>query len=595
MSNWQEIRGSRGKIGLLAPVGKPAVLEAVLDAGADAVYLGLKQFNMRRHRSDFNFTAAQLAGAVGIAHGRGRRVHVTMNTLLGETELEAARDALQSVQAIGVDAVIVNDLAMIGLARETGLRASLHASTMMNVHHAEQARVLKALGVSRIIPSRDISLREIGEIGRLADVEMECFAHGDMCVCQSGQCSLSGMVFGKSSNRGECMKPCRWAFELVRMGNGDQTSAIADGHLLAIKDLCLIRSIPDVIQAGICSMKIEGRMRDAGYLRAIVGAYRQAIDAYYADPTAHAVPAKAFDQVHRQQVRHLSTLTLLGGSSQREHFDPSGTREPLFLSDGCLEADIRDQNEVLEGIAAGPKKIASRIELAVTVSTVEAAEAAIEHGADRIYVAAEQIPGARESISFGVLRDLIERIHCTGTKAAVRTFRITTDREWAETRWLLERLADTPVDGVLVHHLGLMRLTRELCPRARVWGDYGLNVLNSRCARELAELGANEVTLTNEAGYDELPQLAAHSPIPLQVQAHGSLVGMVLDHCVIAMHASASCTKGVCRGPCRHASFALRDRFDQVRPVGHVGRVGQVRQTLSPSTAGTRKTPNPVS
>ena len=288
-----QIRSLTRKVELLAPAGKWEAFQAVLQAGADAIYLGMKRFNMRRHRSDFNFTEEQLAHALKLAHQRGTRIYVTVNAMLGQHELPGVRELLCSLAALGVDAVIVQDLATIRLAAESGLRVPLHASTMMNVHHVEHAAALKQWGVTRIITSRDISLSEAGEIGRETGLEVECFVHGDMCVAQSGQCGMSGVLFGKSANRGECMKPCRWSYDLVRLSDGEVAASLSEGHLLALKDLCLVHNIPDVVEAGICSLKIEGRMRDPLYLGSVVQLYREALDRFYACPPAFRLDSRA--------------------------------------------------------------------------------------------------------------------------------------------------------------------------------------------------------------------------------------------------------------------------------------------------------------
>lgn len=379
---------------LLAPAGRREALEAVVEAGADAVYFGAKRLNMRRHRKDFNFDDAELADAVEWVHRNGARAHVVINALLGEEDLSQARDLLGYVEQLGADAIILQDLGVLRLARKMSLTVPLHASTKMNVHHPQHAVALKLLGVGRVIVSRDIDLRTVADIGRLADIETECFVHGDMCTAQSGQCSMSGVLFGKSANRRECMKPCRWAYELVRLDADGSAESLQSGHLLAIKDLCLLRNIPDLIQAGICSFKIEGRMRDATYLKTIVGTYRRAIDAYYDCPTTFETDASMMEKVYGSQVRRLSTLTLLGGTSHRDHFDISGQREPLFLSKGCVEVAGCDQTLPKNGSAAIRMDATDVPDLAVSVADVEGAEAAIEAGADRVYLSLEFLPTA---------------------------------------------------------------------------------------------------------------------------------------------------------------------------------------------------------
>ncbi len=556
------------RVELLAPAGRPDVLEAVLDAGADAVYLGGKSLNMRQHRKDLHFDPAQLARAVESVHRAGRRIYVTVNALLGDSELAQASDLLASLDAMGVDAIIIHDPATLRLARRLGITTPLHASTMMNVHHHEQASALKALGVSRIVTSRDISLAQIGEIGRLAGIEVECFVHGDMCVAHGGHCNSSGVLFGKSANRGQCMKPCRWEYDLVRQDDGTAVGRLGSGHLLALKDLCLIRHIPQIVQAGIHCMKIEGRMRDAAYLRGVVHSYRQAIDAYYACPPSFMLAVEQIEGVYRRQVRRLSTLTVLGGASHRDVMDTDGHREPLLLSNGYDEPD--DADAIPTFAEPDRDSLASRargIDLAVCVSDTEAAEAALGAGADRVYLAAELSQLGRSSWSIPAVKDLIASAHRRGARVGLRTPRITTAREWAETCWVLEQLKDSALDHVLAHHLGTLRLAKRVGAAWSIIADAGFNVLNSEAAALLADLGASACCASAEAGLQDLAELAHGAPIPVEAQVHGPLLGMLIDHCVIALHGSTAGRKDVCRGPCRHVGFALRDKQGQVRPV----------------------------
>ncbi len=556
------------RIELLAPAGRRDALEAVIAAGADAVYLGTKTLNMRQHRKDFHFDDTQLRQAVEFVHDAGRRLYVTVNALIGESELGQAADLIASIDEVGADAIIVHDLATLRLARELGVNTPLHASTMMNVHHFEHALVLKRLGVTRIITSRDISLSQIGEIGRLADIEVECFVHGDMCVAQGGHCNTSGVLFGKSANRGECMKPCRWEYDLVRLDDGQAVGRVGGGHLLALKDLCLIRHIPQIVQAGIHCMKLEGRMRDAAYLGGVVHSYRRAIDAYYECPPSFTLAVEQIEDVYRNKVRHLSTLTILGGASHRDVVDADGRREPLQLSNGHVEPCDTD-----ETVAPSPydrEMVATRaraLELAVCVSGTKAAAAAIDAGADRIYLAAELSQRSQERWCLKAVTDVIELAHRAGAKVGLRTPRITTDREWDETRWVLRQLTGAELDFILVHHLGTLALAARLCPSSSIVADTGFNVLNSAAVALLAELGADGCCVSTEAGLADLAELTDGASLPIEAQVHGPLLGMLVDHCAIALHGSSAGRKDVCRGPCRHVDFGLRDKQGQVRPV----------------------------
>ena len=206
---------NRSSVELLAPAGNWASLEAAVEAGADAVYLGGKHFNMRLHRQDMNFDDEQLARAVEFAHQHNVKLYVTINNLIYENELEDLRKFLRYLQGIGPDAILVQDLSIIQMVRELALDIPIHASVMMNIHNEFAMRLLKSYGVTRIVASRELSLEELSFLRERTGLEIEYFVHGDMCISESGQCIHSGVLFGKSSNRGLCLKPCRWPYRLM--------------------------------------------------------------------------------------------------------------------------------------------------------------------------------------------------------------------------------------------------------------------------------------------------------------------------------------------------------------------------------------------
>ena len=248
-------------------------------------------------------------------------------------------DYLKYLQDIKVDAIIIHDLGAINLVNEMKIDIPMHASTMMNVHSVEMATELKNLGVSRIITSRDIALYQVKEIGEKADIETEYFVHGDMCVSQSGQCHSSGVIFGKSANRGECMKPCRWKYSIVESKSGEEIGNLPDGYLLAMKDMCMFQHIPELIQAGVSSFKIEGRMRHEDFLRPIIALYRKAIDDYLRSPFTYWHKIEDFEEMYKDRVRDFTTSMAFSHATSNV-FDYTGNKEPLFLSRGAVEKNL---------------------------------------------------------------------------------------------------------------------------------------------------------------------------------------------------------------------------------------------------------------
>ncbi|MBR5910273.1 MAG: U32 family peptidase, partial [Schwartzia sp.] len=281
---------SRSSVELLAPAGNWEALEAAVKAGADAVYLGGKHFNMRLHRQDMNFDDEALARAVSFAHTHGVKLYVTINNLIYENELGDLEKFLRYLGTIGPDAILVQDLAVIRLVRDLDLKIPLHASVMMNIHNEPAMNLLKEYGITRVVASRELSLDELSLLRERTGLEIEYFMHGDMCFAESGQCIHSGVLFGKSSNRGLCLKPCRWPYRLIDEETGEILDENGRGaYKLAIKDMCMYRHIPELIQAGVFSFKIEGRMRPADFVFRIGSLYRKAIDTYLADPTGYRI------------------------------------------------------------------------------------------------------------------------------------------------------------------------------------------------------------------------------------------------------------------------------------------------------------------
>ncbi len=269
---------SSARVELLAPAGNVACLHAAVRAGADAVYLGAGHFNARRGAD--NFTLESLAEACDYAHLRGVKVFLTLNTVVLPSELQDALELARQAYRCGVDAFIVQDIGIsIELARVIP-DVEVHVSTQMNIHDEDGLRVAAALGAKRVTLARELSLEELRVLGALAKelgVELECFAHGALCICYSGQCFMSSMVGGRSANRGRCAQACRLPYELHNRALRKNLPSPGE-HLLSPKDLCTIDLIPQLLDAGIASLKIEGRMKSPEYVQAVVGVYRAVID-----------------------------------------------------------------------------------------------------------------------------------------------------------------------------------------------------------------------------------------------------------------------------------------------------------------------------
>ena len=245
---------------LLAPAGSWDSLEAALKAGADAVYLGGSLFGARAYAD--NLSTEKLMEAIDLCHLHGRKLYLTVNTLLKEAELSSMLyQYLAPLYETGLDAVIVQDFGVFSFIRREFPELPLHASTQMSVHSPEGAAFLASQGASRVVTARELSLEELRAIHERTDVEIESFIHGALCYCYSGECLLSSMIGGRSGNRGRCAQPCRLPYSLYENG----ICLAKEKYLLSPKDICTLSILPQILEAGVFSLKIEGRMKKPAY------------------------------------------------------------------------------------------------------------------------------------------------------------------------------------------------------------------------------------------------------------------------------------------------------------------------------------------
>lgn len=266
---------------LLAPAGDMERLKMALHFGADAVYLAGEQFGMRAFAG--NFSEDAMREAVRLAHAHGAQVHVTCNTLPRDDELAALPAFLELLEDAGADAVIAADFGVMQMVKRYAPHVALHVSTQFGVVNSASAKALYELGAQRVVLARELHLEEIAAIRAKtpADLELEAFVHGAMCVSFSGRCLLSNYLTGRDANRGRCAQPCRWEYGLVeKQRPGEVYDIVEDGGTFVFnsRDMRMIEHLPELLSAGISSLKIEGRMKSAYYVGAVTNAYRHAID-----------------------------------------------------------------------------------------------------------------------------------------------------------------------------------------------------------------------------------------------------------------------------------------------------------------------------
>lgn len=316
------------KLEVLAPAGDEERLAAALNYGADAVYLGRKQFGMRS--SPMNFDFEQLVNAVRTAHSRNVKVYLTCNTLPRNNELPFFEKFVKEAVEAEVDALIVADIGLLMLIKKYAPDMEIHISTQTGIVNYATARELYNLGAKRIVLARELSFDEIAEIRAKTnpDMDIECFVHGAMCVSFSGRCLLSQYLVNRDANRGECAQPCRWGYHLMEEKRPGQYFPVYEDengtYILNAKDMCMIEHIDKLAESGVTSLKIEGRAKSAYYVTVITNAYRMAVDEYCKEPYNFSLPDWIRDEVYKVSHRQYCKGFFFGTPDNSQYYENSG-------------------------------------------------------------------------------------------------------------------------------------------------------------------------------------------------------------------------------------------------------------------------------
>lgn len=344
---------------ILAPAGNLEKLKTAINFGADAVYLGGSKLNLRAFAD--NFTTEELIEGINYAHSRNKKVYVTLNVFPHNEDLDGLEEYLKELYSINVDAVIVSDPGIIMTAREVVPNLELHLSTQSNNVNYKSAIFWHKQGVKRIVLARELSLTEIKDIkDKVPETcEIEAFVHGSMCMAYSGRCLLSNYLTGRDSNRGQCAQPCRYKYYLTeekRPGEYYPVNEDEKGtYIMNSKDLCMIEYIPELVNAGITSFKIEGRMKSSYYVASVVKAYREAVDEYFKAPSEYTFNKKWIEYLEKPSHRRYYTGFYFGeenkqyyeSSSYIRNFDIVGV--VVGYEKETNKATIEQRNKVFEG------------------------------------------------------------------------------------------------------------------------------------------------------------------------------------------------------------------------------------------------------
>ena len=329
----------RKKPELLAPAGTMEKLQMALAYGADAAYLGGAQFGLRAFGG--NFANEEIRAAVNLAHGVGKKIYVTVNVFPHNDDLVSLPDYLRFLADVEVDAVLVADLGVFMLAREVAPQLPVHISTQANNVNWRTVRAWQELGAERVVLARELSREEIREIRRHTDVEMELFVHGAMCISYSGRCLLSSYFTGRDANRGGCAQSCRWKYALVEESRPGECYPIEEDargtYIMNSKDLCLLPYLDEVVDSGIDSLKIEGRMKSVHYVASVVKAYRMALDACLTD-TSYKVREEWLTELEKVSHRSYTTGFFFGKTTEADQIYGSSSYEQTSDFVGLVRA-----------------------------------------------------------------------------------------------------------------------------------------------------------------------------------------------------------------------------------------------------------------
>ncbi|HHV26098.1 U32 family peptidase [Anaerosalibacter bizertensis] len=296
---------------LLAPAGDLEKLKMAIIYGADAVYIGGEEFGLRK--ASKNFTLEDIEKGIEFAHDRDRKVYVTLNIIPHNEDLVGLDEYVLELEKIGVDGVIVADPGVFSVIRRVAPNMPIHLSTQASATNYETIKFWYDLGIRRIVVARELSLEEIKEIKESLpeDLEIEAFVHGAMCISYSGRCLLSNYMVGRDANRGECAHPCRWKYSLMEEKRPGEYFPIYENEkgtfIFNSKDLCMIENIPELIEAGVCSFKIEGRVKSQYYVATVIRSYRKAIDEYFRLKEDYVYKEEWLEEIKKASYRDFTT------------------------------------------------------------------------------------------------------------------------------------------------------------------------------------------------------------------------------------------------------------------------------------------------
>lgn len=345
---------------VLSPAGTLEKLKVAIDYGADAVFVGGQAYGLRSRAG--NFSMEELQEGIDYAHARGAKVYVAANMVTHEGNEIGAGEWFRQLRDMGLDAVIVSDPALIVICSTEAPGLEIHLSTQASSTNYETFEFWKAMGLTRVVLAREVNMAELAEIRKRTDVEIEAFVHGAMCISYSGRCVLSNHMSHRDANRGGCSQSCRWKYDLYDMPFGAERRSlkgeVPEDYSMSSVDMCMIEHIPDLIENGVDSLKIEGRMKSIHYVSTVTNCYKAAVDAYMERPEAfYAIKDELIDELWKVAQRELATGFYYGTPSENEQLFGARRKIPQYkfvgevvaFDSASMTATIRQRNVIMEG------------------------------------------------------------------------------------------------------------------------------------------------------------------------------------------------------------------------------------------------------
>lgn len=345
---------------VLSPAGTLEKLKVAINYGADAVFVGGQAYGLRSRAG--NFSMEELQEGIDYAHTRGAKVYVAANMVTHEGNEIGAGEWFRQLRDMGLDAVIVSDPALIVICSTEAPGLEIHLSTQASSTNYETFEFWKAMGLTRVVLAREVNMAELAEIRKRTDVEIEAFVHGAMCISYSGRCVLSNHMSHRDANRGGCSQSCRWKYDLYDMPFGGERRSlkgeIPEDYSMSSVDMCMIEHIPDLIENGVDSLKIEGRMKSIHYVSTVTNCYKAAVDAYMESPEAfYAIKDELIDELWKVAQRELATGFYYGTPSENEQLFGARRKIPQYkfvgevvaFDSASMTATIRQRNVIMEG------------------------------------------------------------------------------------------------------------------------------------------------------------------------------------------------------------------------------------------------------